>query len=102
MTVYVDDMEHPFGDMLMCHMIADTDEELHKMATTIGLSHAHWQRPPKHFSHYDICLSMKAKAIKAGAIPVTMRQLGQMVSNFRKTGILGQPEGIQHDQISLF
>ena len=32
MAVYVDDMKWPFKGMMMCHMLADTSEELHAMA----------------------------------------------------------------------
>ncbi len=37
MTVYVDDMEAEFGNMIMCHMIADTHDELIAMADAIGV-----------------------------------------------------------------
>jgi hypothetical protein len=35
--VYVDDMRATFGRMTMCHMIADTNAELHRMACDIGM-----------------------------------------------------------------
>lgn len=37
MTVYVDDVEHVFGRMKMCHMWADTLDELLAMADRIGV-----------------------------------------------------------------
>lgn len=69
MTVYVDDVRHPFGRMVMCHMWADTDAELHAMAGAIGVARRWFQAPPKaSWRHYDICLSKKALAIARGAV----------------------------------
>ncbi|MDR5883591.1 DUF4031 domain-containing protein [Caballeronia sp. LZ032] len=91
MTVYVDDMRARFGQMIMCHMIADTDEELHAMAEAIGVARKWHQRPPKHSSHYDIALSKRALAIAAGAVPITMRQAAAMCRRRKETGELGSP-----------
>lgn len=69
MTVYVDDVRHTYGRMVMCHMWADTTEELHAMADKIGVARKWLQQPP-HASwvHYDVSLGAKAKAIKLGAV----------------------------------
>lgn len=74
MTVYVDDMEAPFGNMIMCHMIADTDEELRAMADKIGVAQR-WHQG----DHFDIALSKKKLAIKFGAIEITQREAGCMM-----------------------
>lgn len=87
MTVYVDDMKARFGRMIMCHMIADTDAELHAMADAIGVARK-WHRG----DHYDIALSKRALAIEKGARPITLRQCGMMVMKHRRSGTLGTPE----------
>ena len=92
MTVYVDDMQAEYGRMKMCHMIADSDEELHAMAMKIGVARKWWQSPERTSgSHYDIALSKKALALKEGAIAITWRQCGAMNSRRKITGSLGQP-----------
>jgi hypothetical protein len=91
MTVYVDDMRAPFGRMVMCHMIADTDDELHAMAEQIGVARRWWQAPPKHSSHYDIALSKREIAVELGAVEITWRQTAAMCRRRRMTGELGQP-----------
>lgn len=92
MTVYVDDMKAKFGRMVMCHMLADTDEELHAMAAKIGVARRWWQSPEKTSgSHYDIALSMRAKAVALGAVEITWRQAGAMNSRRRLYGHLGAP-----------
>lgn len=77
MAVYVDNMEAPFGNMVMCHMWADTDEELLAMADAIGVQRKWIQGHPtlsfgKHkkasWVHFDIAKSKRALAVKRGAI----------------------------------
>ena len=41
--VYVDDYNAPYGRMTMCHMMADTLEELHAMADKIGIARKWFQ-----------------------------------------------------------
>ena len=69
MAVYVDNVQHRFGRMIMCHLWADSQDELFAMADRIGVARKWFQRPPKaSWEHFDICLSKKAHAIAAGAI----------------------------------
>lgn len=88
MTVYVDSMRAAFGRMVMCHMIADSDDELHAMADAIGVARRWHQRSSS--SHYDIALSKRALAVKAGAIEITLRQCAAMCTRRRMTGRLGK------------
>lgn len=99
--VYVDDMYlYPigqFGILKMSHMIASDDYELHAMAARIGVARKHWQSPAHTSgSHYDICMSMRTRALNAGAIPVTMRQLVAMNARRCATGELGDPATAEH------
>jgi hypothetical protein len=92
MAVYVDDMRAKYGRMVMCHMLADSDEELHAMADKIGVARRWWQSPQKTSgSHYDIALSKRAVAVAAGAVEITWRQAGSMNTRRRVTGSLGDP-----------
>lgn len=77
MTVYVDDVRHQFGRMVMCHLWADSEAELLAMVDLIGVDRKWIQGHPalsfgKHrdasWVHFDISLGMKARAIAAGAI----------------------------------
>jgi hypothetical protein len=91
MAVYVDDMRAPFGRLIMCHMIADTREELVAMARTIGVQLKWIQYPDTAREHFDIALSKRALAVAAGAIEITLIQCAAMEARRRKTGEIGDP-----------
>jgi hypothetical protein len=81
MAVYVDELR--FWPMAMtdpaaratarrnggqwCHMTADTVEELHAMASRIGLKRAWFQDRPG-CPHYDLTPGRREKALQNGAI----------------------------------
>ena len=75
MAVYVDDMKAPFGRLIMCHMIADSSEELLEMADNIGIKRKWLQRPGTYQEHFDICLSKRALAVELGAVEVSRMDL---------------------------
>lgn len=78
--VYVDNMRAPFGRMVMCHMFADTHEELVAMADAIGVARKWIQHPgdPRR-EHFDICLSKRARAVTLGAKEVSWHDWGMFV-----------------------
>lgn len=79
MTVYVDDMYRTklgrYRHMKMSHMIADSTDELLAMADTIGLKRKHLQRAGTAEEHFDIGMGLRAKAVAAGAVEISMREL---------------------------
>ena len=93
MTVYVDDMEamlrpaHRRGrTYILCHMIADTDAELHAMADRIGVARKWFQG-----DHYDIAKSKRALAVKHGAVELDRRTLSAMAMLKRPGLPMGDP-----------
>lgn len=92
MSVYVDDMYAPYGRMKMCHMAADTTEELLAMADRIGVARKWLQHPGTRREHFDICMSKKAKALTLGALHVSQRDMVK-IRNARAAsdGIEAQP-----------
>ena len=69
MTAYVDNVRHRYGNMIMCHLWADTLEELLAMVDKIGVQRKWLQQPPKaSWIHFDIALSKKALALASGAV----------------------------------
>lgn len=69
MTTYVDDARERYGLLIMCHMVADTIEELHAFAEQLGL-----KRKWFHDGHYNIGQDKRRAAIGMGAIAITRRE----------------------------
>lgn len=83
MGVYVDTMRAPYGRMKMCHMIADTEEELLAMVDRIGVDRRWHQYPGTWKSHFDIALSKRTLAVQYGAVEITVMALGRMIRERR-------------------
>lgn len=83
MSVYVDNMKAKFGRMVMCHMIADSTDELLAMADKIGVARKWIQAAGTHREHFDVCQSKRLAAIEAGAVEVSQRELGLMLRKRR-------------------
>lgn len=63
----------------MCHMIADTEAELHAMADSIGVARKWYQG-----NHYDVCKAKRELAISLGATPVSQRDLVRILIDHRR------------------
>lgn len=83
MAVYVDDMRAGFGRMVMCHMVADTTDELLAMADRIGVQRKWLQHAGTPKEHFDIALSKRALAVKAGAVEVDKSGLVEVLKRKR-------------------
>lgn len=83
MSVYVDDMRAPLGRMVMCHMLADTTEELLAMADQIGVQRRWLQKAGTPMEHFDISLGKRALAVALGAVEIKMHQTGEIIARKR-------------------
>lgn len=79
--VYIDNFNAPFGRMIMCHLIADTQTELFEMVDKIGVQRKWVQDYNSPREHFDICLAKKKLAISFGAKEINMRELATITAN---------------------
>lgn len=71
-----------YGRMIMCHMVADSLDELHAMADQVGVQRK-WFQAKASTPHYDICLTKRALAVAAGAVEVDSRGLVAVIRRLR-------------------
>lgn len=90
MPVYVDFARIPFRDMQMCHMVADSLDELHHMADQIGMLRIWFQA--KSFPHYDLSQPRRQSAVEFGAVEVDRRELVTVMRRWRSEARAGERE----------
>lgn len=85
MAVYVDDAIWPWRGDLWCHLMADTDEELHAFGERLGLKRIWLQHRPARpwLDHYDLPGYGRDQAIELGAIPVERREIVELIRRKR-------------------
>lgn len=68
-----------------CHLVADTDHELHLFARRIGLRDAWFQRgrQGQTLPHYDLTPGRRKAAVAAGAVELTRRQMVERIMKMR-------------------
>lgn len=93
MSVYVDDMSAPYRGMIMYHMVADTKAELIAMAQSIGVHPRHIQKEGTYQEHFDICKSMRAEAVRRGAIEIDRAGLASILRKRRMEQHTCDPQG---------
>lgn len=83
MAVYVDRARNRHGRMVMCHMLADTEGELHAMADSIGVARRWVQKARCGMIHYDICLTKRALALGFGAVEIGRAKVVEILRRSR-------------------
>jgi len=74
MTVYVDDAGIEWHGHPRFHMSADTLDELHMFAVSIGVKRCWYHRGTRH-PHFDITAAQREAALLVGARAVDQRTL---------------------------
>jgi hypothetical protein len=67
-----------------CHLLADDPDELHGLAAALGLPRRIFQNHPWRW-HYDLPAHLRDAAIAAGAVPVSMHEVGALLRARRQT-----------------
>ncbi|WP_288392033.1 DUF4031 domain-containing protein [uncultured Herbaspirillum sp.] len=72
--IYVDNAQIAWRGRLWCHLVADSLDELHQFARSIGQKRA-WFQADASLPHYDITVEARVMALSLGAIPADRRTL---------------------------
>ena len=88
MAVYVDNLipcipnkKQPYKKA--CHLIADTEEELHAFAKSIGLKRS-WYQENSSIDRYDLNASKRVQAVRGGARQLSNKQFVEKMREARK------------------
>lgn len=69
MAVYVDAAIWHWAGRRWCHLLADDEVELHRVAAKLGVHRHSYQGPPRTATpHYDITAVERERALSQGAV----------------------------------
>ena len=80
MTVYVNKLRTRYGGLTLCHLLADSVEELHAAAKKLGVEPQLFQKDG--MPHYDLSLKKRDLAIKAGAKVIDREELAGLMKKY--------------------
>lgn len=87
MAVYVDDAIWKFAGRRWCHLLGDSEEELHRFAARLGITRQSYQGPPKTAApHYDLTGFERDRAIRLGALAVTRAEILAVYRRVKRPG----------------
>lgn len=67
MAVYVDSEGIRWRGKEWCHLVADSMEELHLFAASLGLQRR-WFQDKGRYPHYDVTMAVRDRALRMGAV----------------------------------
>ena len=67
-----------------CHLMADTVDELHEFAETIGMKRSWFRVSNSGLPHYDLTRGKRKQAVKSGAIEIDNNQVLGYIQKWRK------------------
>lgn len=79
MATYVDNSNNPRGRHRVCHLFADTTEELIQIGKKLGLNERWVSMRGTHLECFDLWRSKRTKAIKHGAISITRERVAEII-----------------------
>lgn len=81
MGVYVDDAIWEWRGRRWCHLVADSEDELHAFGARLGLKRQWFQHRPARpwLDHYDLHEVARDVAIAMGAEPITLREMAHHI-----------------------
>jgi hypothetical protein len=84
MSVYVDNLMKPYKREKVCHMIADTEEELISMILNIGGKMENQLDAGTADSRFDVNEQQRELALENGAIEISKSQLAKICRERRE------------------
>ena len=79
--IYVDQAREREGNATISHLLADSLEELHGMATRIGLNRAAFH--PGSVPYYDCAQGKRQQAIKLGAVVIGRQKVRELIQTWK-------------------